>query len=146
LRADGASSTLLLVFAFVLPLPACAGPGKSEAIALTHAVDKFLHAAGPAGTAEAQAVAAVSCTDERVCDAKQVCVGAIDPTAKSMALKDEVSQRLADIEAHRLTPDSPAAQALPAKLDEASRLLRDGHDRMAVCETKLADLQVAFHF
>jgi hypothetical protein len=146
LRASETAYALPLAVALALLTPACAGPGKGEAIALTDAVDRFLHASGSATAAQVQAVAAVNCTDERVCSAKQVCMGAIDPTAKSLALKDEVSLRLADIEAHRLAADSPEAQALPGKLDDASRLLREGHDKMEVCETKLADLQVAFRF
>jgi len=35
-------------------------------------------------------------------------------------------------------------QALPGKLDEAERLLKDGRARMAACDARLTDLRVAF--
>jgi hypothetical protein len=125
-------------------LAACTAAGKRETVALTSAVDGFLHASGPTAIAQAQAVGTVACTDDRVCAAKKICVDAIDPTARAMSLKDEVSQRLADIEAAKLAPNSPEASALPAKLDDASRLLREGHDKMQACEKSLADLAVAY--
>ena len=39
---------------------------------------------------------AIACTDERVCEAKRVCMEALDPTARALALKDEVGVKLAD--------------------------------------------------
>jgi len=35
---------------------------------------------------------------------------------------------------------------LPAKLEEATRLLREGHKKMDECDTKLTDLRVAYAF
>jgi hypothetical protein len=123
---------------------ACSGAGKREAAALVASVDRFLHASGPSTAAQAKAVSDVPCTDARVCEAKQICVAAVDPTAKAIELKDEVDQRLGEIQAAKLAPDSPEARALPAKLDDATRLLKEGHDKMQACETALADLQVAY--
>jgi hypothetical protein len=126
-------------------LPACTGGGaKHEASTLSDAVDRFRRATGAASTPAATAVAAVECTDAQVCEAKAACVAAIDPTARALALKDEVGARLADIEAARVTPDSPEAQALPRKLDDASRLLREGHEKMELCERRLTDLRIAY--
>jgi hypothetical protein len=125
-------------------LGACTGGAKREASALSDAVDRFRHATGPASTTEAAAVAAVECSDAQVCEAKRACVAAIDPTARALALKDEVGARLADVEAARLTPDSAEAQALPGKLDDASRLLREGHEKMEICERRLTDLRVTY--
>ncbi len=122
---------------------ACTPPAKREAAALSEAVDRFSRAST---VAQAQAVDAVACTDERVCDAKRICMEAVDPTAGALALKDEVGVKLADIEAARLAPDSAAAQELPGKLDEASRLLREGHSKMHECDAKLTDLRVTYGF
>jgi hypothetical protein len=124
-------------------LAACTGTAKREASALTEAVDRFSRVSS---AAQVQVVDAVACTDERVCVAKRVCVEALDPTARALALKDEVGAKIADIEGARLAPDSPEAQGLPGKLDEASRLLRQGHEKMAECDAKLADLRVAYGF
>ena len=144
-RAVFASPTGVLPFVLVGTLAGC-NSAKHEAVALADAVDLFRHATGAASAVQAAAVDAVPCSDERVCDAKRVCVQAIDATARALALKDDVGLKLADIEAGRLTPDAPEAQALPGKLDEASRLLREGHGAMETCETKLTDLRVTYAF
>jgi hypothetical protein len=89
-------------------------------------------------------VAGVACTDAKVCTAKRACLAAIDPTARALALKDEVVRRVADLEEKRLSPESPEAQALPGKLDEAERLLREGRAKMPDCEKQLTDLQLEY--
>jgi hypothetical protein len=142
-RLRGASVLALCALAGAV-LPACTGGAKHEASALSDAVDRFRRATGAASTPAATEVAAVECTDAQVCEAKAACVAAIDPTARALALKDEVGARLADIEAARVTPDSPEAQALPGKLDDASRLLREGHEKMELCERRLTDLRIAY--
>jgi hypothetical protein len=134
----------LRLVALAACVAACGNPARREATLLTDAVDRYRHAAdGPARETQAQAVAAVACTDARVCDAKQVCLAAIEPTVRSLALKDEVKRRLDDLEHQRLDPSSPEAQALPGKLDEAEQLLKDGRARMADCDARLAELRVS---
>jgi hypothetical protein len=122
-------------------LSACTGSAKREAAALTEAVDRFSRVSS---AAQVQAVDAVACTDERVCEAKRVCMEALDPTARALTLKDEVGRKLADLEAARLAPDSAVAAELPGKLDEASRLLREGHAKMKDCDAKLTDLRITY--
>lgn len=123
---------------------ACDNAAKREASVLVTAVDRFRRSSPDANGSEAGAVDAVACTDAQVCDAKQACVAAVDPTARALALKAEVAARLVDLEALRLKPDSPEAEALPGKLDEASRLLREGHEKMADCERKVTDLRLTY--
>jgi hypothetical protein len=123
---------------------ACGSPGKHEAAALIDAVDRYRRSAGPSRDALGQAVAAVACTDTRVCEAKQACMAGIEPTTRALTLKDEVARRLVDLEQKRLETDSPEVEALPGKLDEAERLLRDGRARMTTCDARLTDLRVAF--
>jgi hypothetical protein len=122
---------------------ACTGSAKRETRALAEAVDRYRHADDRAKDVQGQAVAAVACTDARVCGAKQACTAAIEPTNRALALKDEVTRRLDDLEQKRLAPDSPEAQALPGKLDEAERLLKEGRAKMADCDARLAELQIA---
>jgi hypothetical protein len=133
-------SGLFLAAALASALPACTGAGKREAASLTEAVDRYRHADDANKEAQGRAVAAVACTDDRVCAAKSACMAAIEPTTQALTLKDEVTRRLADLEQKRLAPDSPEAQALPGKLDEAERLLKDGHAKMTICDAKLAEL------
>ncbi len=134
----------LLVVAFASSLAACGNPGKREAATLSDAVDRYRRAADASKEAEGKAVAAVVCSDARVCEAKQACVAAIEPTTRALALKDEVARSLIELEQKRLAPDSPEAEALPGKLDEAERLLKDGRAGMARCDARLTDLRVAF--
>ena len=129
----------------VLPvLVACGNAGKREAAALVDAVDRYQRADGPSKDVLGQAVSALACSDSRVCEAKRTCVAAIEPTTRALTLKDDVARRLADLEQRRLETDSPEVQALPGKLDDAERLLKDGRAKMAACDARLADLRMAF--
>ncbi len=115
---------------------------RHDADALADAVDLFRRADGAGRADRARAVAAVPCTDGQVCEAKRVCVEAIEPTVRAMALKDEVSARVADLEQKRVSPDAPEIAALPGKLDEAAGLLQTGRAKMAECDAKLVALRV----
>lgn len=130
-----------VVMLSLLALPACTSAGKQQAVSLANAVDAYRHAPGPAKAERGKAVGDVACSEPKVCDAKQACVAAIDPTVRALALKDEVTARIADIEKGVLAKDSPEAQALPGKLDEAERLLKDGRAKMDACDAKLTELQ-----
>jgi hypothetical protein len=123
---------------------ACAGAGKRETNALSAAVDRYRRVAEPEKAAEAEAVGRVGCTDDKVCAAKTACIAAIDPTTRALALKDDVTRRLADLQQNRITPSSPEAQALPDKLDEATRLLGEGRTKMADCDKQLTDLELTY--
>jgi hypothetical protein len=105
-------------------------------------VDRYRHADDESKPARAQAVAAVLCRAADVCEAKRVCLDAIDPTTRGLILKDEVTARLGDIEQRRLAPMAPEAVSLPEKLDEAARLLEMGRRNMTECDRRLADLAV----
>ena len=137
--ASLALPAVTVTFAFAL---ACGGSAKREASALSDAVDRYRRASPSTSAAEGAAVGAVACTDAQVCDAKRACVAAAEATERAVVLKEEVSLRLADIEGARLAPNSAEAQALPAKLDEASRLLHEGRTNMDDCDKRLTDLLV----
>ena len=120
------------------------GAAKRESAALTEAVDRYRNADDAAKSERAQAVLALACTDATVCDVKRVCMAAIEPTTKALELKNEVAQRLNDVDQKKLPADSPEVAALPEKLDEATRMLQDGRTKMADCDKRLAELRVQF--
>jgi len=122
----------------------CDGAAKRETSALYEAVDRYRVADSAAKLGRGQGVAAVECTVAPVCDAKRVCLAAIDPTTRALRLKDDVALRVADVEHRRLDPASPEARALPGELDEAARLLEEGRQKMTECERRLADLRVRY--
>jgi hypothetical protein len=121
----------------------CAGPGKREAAGLAEAVDRYRRAENAGKAGQAEAVVSFACTDAEVCATKQACLAAISPTVRALGLKDEVAARLSDIEGKRVAADSAEAQGLPQKLDEAERLLREGHAKMGACESSLAALRLS---
>ena len=122
----------------------CGGGAKREAASLVAEVDRYRRADNASKMAQAQRVASVVCTEEKVCRAKRACLSAIAPSARALAIKDEVARRLADIEGKRVSPDSPDAQRLPGKLDEAEKLLNEGRTKMPDCERMLTDLQLEY--
>src|SRR5579864_8460240 len=97
----------LFVFGISLvALVSCSGSAKREAAILIAAVDAFRRADIPAKEAEAKRVAAVACTDDRVCEARRACVSAIEPTAQALMLKEQVERSVVSIESKTLAPDS----------------------------------------
>jgi len=76
-----------------------------------------------------------------VCAAKARCVEATTATAGALRLKQEAETVLDEVEAAKRPPDDPALRALPAKLDEASRLLKTGHEAMPSCDEKILVLR-----
>ncbi len=123
---------------------ACTGSAKRESAALEDAVDRYRSADDAAKTERAHGIAALACTDAAVCEAKRACLDAVEPTTRALLLKDEVTHRLADLEQKQLAPDSAEAQALPDKLDQATRMLQEGRSKMAECDKKLVDLRVLY--
>jgi hypothetical protein len=121
---------------------ACTAPAKRESDSLASAIEAYRRTDGPGKVARARAVSEVPCTDARVCDVKALCVAAIDATMRALTIKDEVSARITDIEHGTLDRGSPEAQALPGKLDEAEKLLKDGRDKMRDCDEKLVNLRI----
>jgi len=136
------TARLIVVAAGLLAAVGCTATAKHEADTLASAVEAYRRTEGPMKPARARAVSEVTCSDARVCDAKTVCVAAVDATTQAMALKDEVAARVSDIEHGALDRASPEAQALPGKLDEAERLLKEGRDQMRMCDEKLAKLRL----
>jgi hypothetical protein len=125
----------------------CDDAPKREARALLGAVDQYRKADNAARGDRAQAVVAVACTDAQVCAAKEACLAAISPTVRALALKDEVTARLGEMEGAHVGRDGAApvdAAGLGAKLDDAERLLKEGHANMEACEKALGALRVKY--
>ena len=127
-----------------LALGACHGSGKGEAASLDDAVDRYRRAEGAEQLSKMQAVTDLPCTIPEVCEAKAACLAAMAPTTRALALRDEVARMLGDLQENRLPLDAAAAQELPGKLDEATRLLQEGRTKMAECDKKLADLELHY--
>lgn len=123
---------------------ACGNPAKREAASLVSAVDRFRRAGNPSKPQEARTIASVACADPEVCAAKEACLAASEPTAKALALKNEVEHGVSDLEQKKLSPDDPVARSLPEKLDQAQHLLEEGHGKMAACDEKVGRLRIKY--
>jgi hypothetical protein len=134
--------TRFVALCFWLPLALCVAcsSARPEAAALAASVDRFHRASNDQRPERAEAVAHVECRDPEVCDAKAVCLGAVSATAEALRLKREAELVLADAQRTHDATD-PAVQALPDKLDRASRLLAKGHDEMPACDQKILVLR-----
>jgi hypothetical protein len=131
----------LVLLAFVASW--CSPSAKTEAASLVGAVDRFRDAPDAAKVERARAVATIRCSAASVCRARHVCEDAVAPSARAFEIKNLVTERVADIRAGRLAPDSPEASSLPNALSEAEHLLAEGRDKMPECERLLAELRAA---
>jgi hypothetical protein len=134
-----------IVFVLAVAIAACGRSAKNEAAALANVVDRCRKAGAASRANEVKNVQDFPCTVDDVCAAKRSCAEGLARTAEALAIKDRVAQRLDDIEAKRLAPDDPEAEALPGQLDTATRLLGQGRVNMTICDTRLAELSVKYH-
>jgi hypothetical protein len=114
---------------------------KPEAASLVASVEMFHRASNEERPARADALASVACRDAEVCGAKALCVEAAAATAKALRLKQEAEATLADVESGKRSREDPSALGLPAKLDEATILLKRGRDTMPACDQKILILR-----
>jgi hypothetical protein len=134
------NSRVLFVIA-IASLVACSH-AKEEARALVGAVDAYRMADNAHKGSAASAIETIDCTDAEVCAAKDACLKSARPTAKGLAIKDQVAKKFDDLEARRIAADADIAQTLPGQLDEASRLMAEGHDALAVCDQRVTALRM----
>ncbi len=135
-----------LAIASWLAMAACDGSAGREAQTLAQAVERYRRADNAQKAAMIVAISNAPCTAADVCAARETCLASANATAEALRLKNEVSASLADLEAGRLAKDSPEAQRLPAKLDEAETLLRDGFQRLTACDEQILNLKRTYRF
>lgn len=125
--------------------PACESGARQEAAQLIEAVDRFRKAENPGKPAALEALRAVKCSAADVCKARDACLASAEATAKAMRLKSEVEQGLVAVEKDAMPRDSDGARALPAKLDEAEALLKEGFSLLPACDDQIMDLKRRHH-
>lgn len=138
--------TRVFVVAMLLASAACDAGAKREAEQLVSAVERFRRAENAEKPAMVDAIRAVPCNDAEVCRAREECLASAESMAKALRLKSEVEQALGALEKGQLAKDSPEAQALPKKLDEAQTLLEQGHGRLAACDEQTSALKRKHRF
>jgi hypothetical protein len=122
-------------------VPGCESGARQEAAQVVEAVDRFRKAENPAKPAAVEALRAVKCSAADVCKARDACLASAEATAKAMRLKSEVEQGLSAVEKDATPRDSDEARALPAKLDEAESLLKEGFSLLPACDDEIMGLK-----
>jgi hypothetical protein len=120
---------------------ACDGAERRDAERVIAAVTRFRTADNASTPAMVNALKATPCSAPEACRTRDLCVATGEATARALRLKGEVEEGLAALEKGTLAKDTPEATSLPAKLDEAERLLREGHDGLAPCDEALQALR-----
>jgi hypothetical protein len=124
-----------------LVIMAACSSAKPEAAMLVASVERFHRASNDERPARADAIAQVACRDDDVCSAKTLCIEATTATATALRLKHEAEITLTEVESGKRDPEDPAAKVLPGKLDQASLLLKKGHDAMPACDQRILVLR-----
>jgi hypothetical protein len=137
------------VFVLFLALVAIAFLGgcshdKQEAGAVIHAVEQFRAASDEGKTLKVAELTGVTCSTQEICDVKLECLKWAEPTAQALAIKVQATALLAAIKNGQETPDDPKIKGLPDQLDEASKLLDQGHAELQPCEEKLTGLRIKY--
>ena len=125
-------------------LPSCHTGEKQEAAQVVEAMDRFRKADNPAKPSTVESLRAVKCTVADVCKTRDACLASAEATSKALRLKSEVEQGLSAIEKGTLPSDSAEAKALPAKLDEAESLLKEGFAALPPCDDRIMALKRAY--
>ena len=120
---------------------ACDPGARQEARQVVEAVDRFRKADNAGKPAQVESLRAVNCSSLDVCKARDACLASAEATAKALRLKSEVEQGLSAVEKGTLSRDSDAARALPAKLDEAEVLLKEGFAALQPCDDQIMALK-----
>jgi hypothetical protein len=123
-----------------LLLAACQS-ARPEASALVAGVERFHLASNFDRPDRADALAHLECQDAQVCAARAVCVEATGATAQALVRKRRAEVVLDEVEAGKRPHDDPAVKALAVELDEASQLLKKGHDLMPRCDQQVLVLR-----
>jgi hypothetical protein len=129
------------VLAGIVVLAACSTGARQEAAQVIEAVDRFRKADNSAKPSAVETLRAVKCSAADVCKARDACLASAEATAKAMRLKSEVEQDLKAVERDAMPRDSSDARALPAKLDEAEALLKEGFSLLPGCDDQIVDLK-----
>lgn len=132
---------VLLVFCGALTLIACDTEEKKDAARIVDAVRRFRTAETADMPPLVAALKETPCKTDETCKVKDDCLKTGEATSKAIQIKTEAELALAAIEQGKLDKESPEAISLPAKLDQASALLKIGKDATTACDEGVTALK-----
>ena len=119
----------------------CDHDRRADAMLLIGRVDQFRRADNATKPSLVDDIRTTPCNEDDICAAKTACLAFAEPTAKALVTKHEVEVSLGAIEHGTLAKDTPEAQSLPAKVDAAEALLKDGQSKLDACDSLLMGLR-----
>lgn len=123
------------------PLVGCDGAERRDAETVVAAVVRFRTADNESTPGAVLALRQTPCKADDACQAKEACLAAGEETTRALRLKAEVERSISALERGTLAKESPEAQALPKKLDEAEHALQKGHDGLPACDERVQALK-----
>lgn len=126
---------------FALLFAACNLEAKQEADSLVRAMERFRKAENKDKPDMIGVVKNTKCSAADVCAARTECLAYADATARALKLKRDVELSLFAVESGAIPKDSEDAKALPGKLDEAEKLLKEGFGHLQPCDDQLMALR-----
>ena len=130
-----------LVAVALLLAAGCNPEAKQEADSLVRAMERFRKAENRDKPDMIGVVKNTKCSAADVCAARTECLAYADATAQALRLKRDVELSLLVLEADAMSKESAEAKALPGKLDEAERLLKEGFGHLQPCDDQLMALR-----
>lgn len=127
--------------ALMLVVPACRAGDKQEAAQVVSAMDRFRKAENRVKPSMVDSLRAAKCSVPDVCRTRDACLASAEATSKALRLKSDVEQGLSALEKGTLARDSAEANVLPAKLDEAESLLKEGFEALPACDDQIMALK-----
>ena len=139
-------TNVALFFALAAPLTvlACDGPDRRDAERIVSLVGRIRSVEGSMTPTALAELKAAPCNLIEVCRTRDACLVSLEATSKALTLKSEVEIGVTAMELGKLQRESPEAKELAKKLDEASRLLDEGHERLPACDESLQGLHRRF--
>ena len=130
-----------IVGASLVVLLGCTPAGKAEADALVRTMERFRRAENRDKPEAIHEVRKTRCSAPDVCAARKECLAYAESTAQALKLKQEVELALVAVESGAMPKDSEEAKALPGKLDQAEKLLKEGFGHLQPCDDALMALR-----
>jgi hypothetical protein len=122
-------------------LTACDSAERRDAETVVAAITRFRAADNASTPAMVDALKATPCSAPDSCKTRDDCLASGEPTAQALRLKADVEKNISAIEKGKLAKDSPEAQELPKKLDDAEKLLNKGRDALTKCDEDVQALK-----
>lgn len=126
-------------------LPGCDSAERRDAASVLIAIQRFRTAPNETLPSMVDNLRSTPCASTDACKARDECLALGELTARALRLSNEAEQTLAALKKGTVAESSPEALLVPKKLDEASALLKQGHEGLPRCDEAVQALKRKHH-